>query len=174
MTPTRPTQIIIHRETFEAPEVEAITGIAQVVMRDWRRRGLLKTKMVGRRGVFGALDIGYLITLRDLTAQGVAVGDAVIAAGAAAPLVETFAEIASCAKEDAPFVGLHGSRLARFLIVARDGDIVRAGRVEEWIAQRDKEGKTASCIVIDCKSLGEEIARLAPRQVVIVERRAAE
>jgi hypothetical protein len=166
--------ITIHRETFSAAEAEAITGVPQVMMRDWRRRNFLKTKLVGRRAVFQAYDLGHLIALHELTSQGVAVGVAVLAAGVAASIIEFAAEIATCSPADRPFVGLHGSHPRRFVIVPRDGDVVRAGNVDDWVAMRDKEGKAASAIVIDCKALGDQIARLAPRPVVVVERRSAE
>ncbi|WAC27510.1 MerR family transcriptional regulator [Ancylobacter sp. SL191] len=169
------TSITIHRARFTAPEVEEITGVPQVVIRDWRRRkllGRLQTEMVGRRGAYTAFDLGYLTVLHDLTSKGMAIGQALIAADVAAPLVESYAEFATSKGPDATFVGLHGSRLARYVIVAGDGEIVRAGSLGDWETFRDKEGKSASGIVIDCKALGEQIAGKAPRPVVSVERSA--
>ncbi|WAC29250.1 MerR family transcriptional regulator [Ancylobacter sp. SL191] len=163
-------RITIDREAFSAAEVEAITGISQIVLRDWRRRKFLKTKIVSNRALYYAYDLGYLMALQALTSQGVAVGTATMAAGTAGPMIEHFAEAVSVPPADAPLVGFHGNRTARFLIVAQDGEIVRAGFLEDWVKMRDECGKAASAIVIDCKALGEQIAQKAPRPVVSVKR----
>ncbi|MBS7544365.1 MerR family transcriptional regulator [Ancylobacter oerskovii] len=166
-------RISIIRETFSAAEVEAITGISQVALRDWRRRKILKTKSVSNRAIYYVYDLGYLMALQALTSQGVAVGTAAMAARLAGPMIEHFAEVISVAAEDAAFVGFHGRRIARFLIVAQDGDIVRAGAVDDWVRMRDEQGKPASAFFIDCKALGEQIVQKAPRPVVSVEHEGA-
>ena len=166
-------RISINRETFSAAEVEAITGVSQTVLRDWRRRKFLTTKSVGNRAIYQVYELGYLMALHALTSQSVAVGTATMAARVASQMVEHFAEIVSVPPADLPFVGFHGRPVARFLIVAHDGEIVRAGDVADWVKERDKEAKAASGIIIDCKALGEQIAAKAPRPVVSVIREGA-
>ncbi len=167
-------RIEIQRETFSASEAETMTGVPQVVMRDWRRRDLLKTKTVSGRAVFEVLDLAYLIILKQLTAWGVAVGTAAEAALFARFMVMDFAEWASIQGEDARFVGSRGTGDARFLILPTAGGVIRCAHLEGWQAMQDSKGQSASGIVLDCKALGEDLAGRSPRPVVTVKRSDAE
>ena len=167
-------RIEIHEERFSSAEAEAATLVSQVTQRDWLRRGLIQPGRNGGRTSFKGLDLAFLVILRELTHHQMFVAAAAEIAALAAPLVMTFAEWASTAPEDAPFVGLHGSKVCRFLVVPHDGDAARCDAPAEWFARQDAEGKSASALILDCRALGQELAQRLPRPLIRVERSMAE
>ncbi|MFG1340572.1 MerR family transcriptional regulator [Xanthobacter autotrophicus] len=164
------TRVEIEDEQFTSAEAEAATLVSQVTQRDWLRRGLIHPGRRGGRTAFRGIDLAELIILRELTSHGMFVATAVDIAVLGASVVMTFAGRASGPAETACGLGMHGHEVCRFLIIPNDGDASRCNEPSEWFARRDAEQKPASALVLDCRALGEELARRLPRPLFRTKR----
>lgn len=170
MTSKIGTRIDIPDQQFTSGEAEVATRVPQVTQRDWLRRGLIHPGRVGGRTAFRSIDLAELVILRELTSHGMFVAAAAEIAPFAAAAVMTFAERASTPADLVGFVGMRGDGVRRFLIVPNGGEACRCDDPCAWFALQDAEGKPASALVLDCRALGEEMARRLPRPLLQIKR----
>lgn len=157
--------------TFEAHEVEAITGISTVLQREWRRRQIIRMPRTNRKRARWTIDqIGEAAVIRVLTGAGVTIATAMSAAS-----VSVLPLRAAVMSLDAPAMSVltprpdHDGPAARYVVVGRHVS-EREPVVSRTSALAELEGHGIQAMtVIDLHLLAFDLVRRTPKPFFSIE-----
>jgi hypothetical protein len=171
--------------TFEAREVEAITGVPRQTQRDWRHRGFFERAGEGRAD-HDTHDLARFIVMRALADRGIGPSVSSEIAASAALRIEFFALNSADVIDDKTggelerFMKLRKRPLAsafvswtdspnepsRYLVIGDDGLPYFTNDIREVFSERSFG---FAAIMLDLKTLGTSIAKRAGRPLVTVK-----
>ena len=162
----------IQHAQYTPAEVEAITGVAVDLQRNWRRRGFLPTSKDGKHARFGADDIAYLMALKAFSeaTPGVAISEIYeLASLAVLPITGFIAKSYAIEMQEPRIASLSssGDPLAMRYIVkagAHHLRVAKLGALDE--AAEEDQFVSMTRVVFDCLMAASIIVSRVPRPVL--------
>ncbi|MBB5726608.1 hypothetical protein FHS97_002551 [Sphingomonas endophytica] len=150
--------------TFAPDDLQPITGAAPVLIRDWRRRGVIGHDIGGGAAGFPLESVAYLVLLRTLTAHGLKIKAAAASLRAAATDVMLFAldDEAAWATEKAwhawTLCREHYTPTTRYLACNGTGKVWAIDKLDAACSKAEP-----AVTVIDLAAVGATLRSRAPR-----------